>query len=120
MIELPHHHSDGGNTDKILEKLSQIEDFQAVSLLFKQLCDPTRLRIFWLLCHCEQCVVNIAALMDMTAPAISHHLRALRGSGLISGRRDGKEVYYRATDNLQAVTLHHMLERIMDITCPES
>ena len=105
MIELPHHHSDGGNTDKILEKLSQIEDFQAVSLLFKQLCDPTRLRIFWLLCHCEEWVINISALVEMSSPAVSHHLKLLKDSGLIVSRRDGKEVYYRAAENRQAELL---------------
>ena len=55
------------------------------------LSDPSRLRIFWLLCHCEECVMNISALVDMSSPAVSHHLRNLKASGLIVSRREGKE-----------------------------
>ena len=64
----------------------------------KQLGDPSRLRIFWLLCHCEECVLNIAAIVNMSSPAVSHHLRLLKSSGLIVSRREGKEMYYRTAD----------------------
>ena len=39
--------------------------------------------------------------------------------GLITSRRDGKEVYYRAADNLQANALHHMIEQIAELSCPQ-
>ena len=26
--------------------------------IFKQLSEPTRIHIFWILCHCEECVIN--------------------------------------------------------------
>ncbi|MDD6598560.1 MAG: ArsR family transcriptional regulator [Anaerovibrio sp.] len=31
--------------------------------------------MFWILCHCEECVLNIAALLNMSSPAVPHHLR---------------------------------------------
>lgn len=96
------------------------EDLHIVSELFLQLGDSSRLRIFWLLCHCEECVINIAALVGMSSPAVSHHLRKLKSCGLIISRRDGKEVYYKAADTDEAQLLHHMLEDLVKIACPDS
>ena len=117
--ELPHCHSEGEKITWIREQLNHVEDFQIVSEVFKQLGDTTRIRIFWLLCHCEECVLNISAMLNMSSPAVSHHLRPLKNSGLIVSRREGKEVYYRAADTEQSRLLHQMIERIMKITCPE-
>ena len=97
-IHLPHQHGEGRETVLIQAQLRRVARFQTVAEVFRQLGDATRIRIFWLLCHCEECVVNISALMEMSSPAVSHHLRTLRGSGLIVSRREGKEVYYRASD----------------------
>ena len=36
--------------------------------------------------------INIAALVGMTSPAVSHHLKQLKSSGLLTSRREGKEV----------------------------
>ena len=118
-MELPHHHGEGQETAVIQMQLSRIERFQAVAEVFKQLGDTTRIRVFWLLCHCEECVVNISAMLEMSSPAVSHHLRPLRTRGLIVCRREGKEVYYRAANTPQSQLLHQMIEQVMEITCPE-
>ena len=55
----------------------------------------------------------------MSSPAVSHHLRPLKNSGLIVSRREGKEVYYRAADTAQSRLLHQMIEQVMAIACPE-
>ena len=115
--ELPHCHSEGEKITWIREQLNHVEDFQIVSEVFKQLGDTTRIRIFWLLCHCEECVLNISAMLNMSSPAVSHHLRPLKNSGLIVSRRAGKEVYYKAADTEQSRLLHQMIERVMEITC---
>lgn len=116
--QLPHNHHENENTyDFLCTNIDNIEDFRMVAETFKQLGDPTRLRIFWILCHCEECVQNIAAIMNMSSPAISHHLRTLRSSGLIVTRRDGKEVYYKAASTKQTELLHYMMEQVMEITC---
>lgn len=118
-MNLPHHHGEGPETALIQAQLDQIDYFQAVAEVFKQLGDTTRIRIFWLLCHCEECVLNISALMKMSSPAVSHHLRPLKNSGLIVSRREGKEVYYRAADTQESRLLHEMIEQVMEITCPQ-
>ena len=99
--------------------VSQHPDFRLVCELFRQLSDETRIRIFWILCHREECVQEIAALMEMSSAAISHHLRRLRACALIISRREGKEVYYRAADTKEARFLHQMIEDLLDITCPQ-
>ena len=62
---------------------------------------------------------NLSELMNMSSPAVSHHLRSLRTSGLLISRREGKEVYYRAADTPQSRLLHQMIEMVMQIACPE-
>ena len=49
---LPHQHGEGPQTALIQEQLDHIDYFQTVAEVFKQLGDTTRIRIFWLLCHC--------------------------------------------------------------------
>lgn len=116
---LPHKHDTQNNLEHIESQLLRTEQFETVANIFKQLSDTTRIRIFWLLCHTEQCVINISALMNMSSPAVSHHLRVLRSCGLIKSRREGKEVYYRITDDRQAQLLHKTIENVMAIACPE-
>lgn len=118
-LRLPHQHGEGREAAFMQEQLRQVSRFQAVAEVFRQLDDTTRIRIFWLLCHWEECVLNISALLEMSSPAVSHHLRILKSSNLIVSRRDGKEVYYRAADTEQSQLLHQMIERIMEITCPK-
>ena len=113
---LPHDH--GQPMEQELQNMPSVENFQTLSDIFKQLGDGSRLRIFWLLCHCEECVVNLSAMVGMSSPAVSHHLKLLRAAGLIVNRREGKEVYYTAADTQQAQLLHHMIEDLMVITCP--
>ena len=117
---LPHNHGEHLNTELLIDNIAKTEDFQIVADLFKVLGDNSRVRIFWLLCHCEECVINISSMMDMSSPAVSHHLRQLKSYGLITSRREGKEVYYKAADTNQAQLLHHMIEQVIKITCPEA
>ena len=112
-------HDNGGDVEHVVEHMPKTESFQIVSDIFKLMDDNSRIRIFWLLCHCEECVINISALVDMSSPAVSHHLRQLKNGGLITSRREGKEVYYKAADTAQARLLHHVIEELVEITCPD-
>ncbi|MBQ9015946.1 MAG: winged helix-turn-helix transcriptional regulator [Firmicutes bacterium] len=114
---LPHSHDSG--SEHIMERSPDPADFQTVAGLMKQLGDPSRLRIFWILCHVEECVTDIAAMTDMSSPAVSHHLRILKTNELIVSRRDGKEMYYKAAETDIAQKLHHAVEEIMEISCPK-
>lgn len=115
---LPHNH--GTDETSLIKEFPNDEVIESVADVLKQLGDPSRLRIFWLLCHTEECVTNIAAMTEMTSPAVSHHLRILKNSGLITSRREGKEMYYKALDNKLVNSMHQMIEKIGDIRCPKS
>ena len=103
----------------VKEVLEQTDSFRIISETFRNLGDATRVRIFWLLCHEEKCVIDIASMLEMSSPAVSHHLKALKKSALIISRREGKEVFYRAADTLLSSLLHRMIEQVMEIACPD-
>ena len=111
-----HNHSQ--NAKKMIEKMPENKDFEKVSALFQLISDPTRLKIMWLLCHCEECVNDIACAVNMSAPAVSHHLRLLKQAGLLSSRREGKEMYYKLSGEAEAQLLHRSIDDIFDIQCP--
>ena len=115
-MSLPHDH--GQIMEQELKHMPSVENFPTVADIFKQLGDRSRIRIFWLLCHCEECVINLSAMVNMSSPAVSHHLKQLKAAGLIVNRRDGKEVYYTASTTEQAQLLHHMIEHMVKIACP--
>ena len=118
-IHLPHDHNHDKNHEKTLARVAAIEDFTMTADVFKQLGDGSRLRIFWLLCHCEDCVLNISAMVNMSSPAVSHHLKQLKSAGFITSRRSGKEMYYKAADTKQSKLLHTTIEQLMEIICPQ-
>lgn len=74
------------------------DDTERVSLLFKTLADPTRIRILFALKSDELCVCNIAFLLSMSQSAISHQLKVLRDTDLVRTRKSGKSVFYRLAD----------------------
>ena len=117
-IELPHNHNPKDNI--ILEEMPSLDTITVVAQAMNQLGNASRLRIFWLLCHCEECVINIAQATGMSSPAVSHHLKLLKSAGLIVANRNGKEMYYRAADTDIVLKLHHTIEEIARITCPET
>ena len=116
---LPHDHGDARRAALLRRQLMLGGDFGAAAELFRLLDDSSRLRIFWLLCHMEECVVNISAVTGMSSPAVSHHLRLLKDAGLVRSRREGKEVRYRAAETPTCRLLHEMIEKTMEISCPE-
>jgi ArsR family transcriptional regulator len=60
----------------------------------RALADDTRQRILQLLLEGELCVGDIVQAFPMSQPTISHHLSVLKQAGLVTSRKDGKQVYY--------------------------
>jgi ArsR family transcriptional regulator len=66
---------------------------------FKALGDPVRLRLLSLIASHEggeACVCDLTEAFDLKAPTISHHLKVLKETGLVTAERRGTWVYYRA------------------------
>lgn len=63
--------------------------------IFLALADPSRRAIFESLTLGETAVKDLTARFDISQPAVSQHLAALKDAGLVYGRREGRCVYYR-------------------------
>lgn len=113
-----HLHNHAGNLTELMKEIPTEQQFFMAADIFSTMCDSTRLRILWLLCHAEECVSDIAAAVSMSAPAVSHHLRTLKQSGLITSRREGKEVLYKLAGTKEASLVHNMIDDIFEINCP--
>lgn len=107
---------DHGHID-LLMKVPDADRSDKVADVFSHLCDGTRLRILWLLCHSEECVNNVAKAVNMSAPAVSHHLKILRQANIICAKRIGKEIHYRLADNPEAKLVHKMIDDIFEMKC---
>jgi DNA-binding transcriptional ArsR family regulator len=82
--------------------------------VFGAISDPTRRRIIDLLAKQERSVKELTRNFDVSQPAISQHLRALRESNLVRSKRVGTEQMYRLTADPLAgvfrwVSQHRML-----------
>ena len=61
---------------------------------FKVLSDPNRLMIVDMLSCGELCACVILEKFNITQPTLSHHMKSLCGSKIVSGRKEGKWMYY--------------------------
>lgn len=117
-VSLPHDH--GHISRELMCEIQQAHAFEDVADIFKMMSDGMRVQIFLLLCHCEECVINISALTGASSPAVSHHLRLLKDAGLVISRREGREVYYTAVKTPRAQILHETVEGLMESACPSA
>ena len=63
--------------------------------IFQALADPSRRAIFESFTRGEAAVKDLTARFDISQPAVSQHLAALKEAGLVDARREGRCVYYR-------------------------
>ncbi|HWQ71815.1 MAG TPA: metalloregulator ArsR/SmtB family transcription factor [Desulfitobacteriaceae bacterium] len=84
-----------GNIEKFRERVLEVA---GLSEIFKVLGDETRTKILYLLAHNKLCVCDIAVILEMSLPAVSHHLRLLKAFRLVKYVREGKMVYYSLAD----------------------
>lgn len=95
--------------------------------VFRALADPSRRAIFESLTRGEAAVKDLTARFDISQPAVSQHLAALKEAGLVNGRREGRCVYYRVEPqglkplvdwiaHYRAFWAHHIdrLERLLE------
>ena len=64
---------------------------------FKALADPARLRLISLVAAhqgAEACVCELTDPIGLSQPTVSHHLKVLRGAGVVGSERQGLWAYY--------------------------
>jgi len=62
--------------------------------VFKAFCDENRLIILEMLQSGEKCACVLLEKLSITQPTLSHHMKILCESGIISPRKEGKWTYY--------------------------
>ena len=87
------------NTDKLAE----------LTAFFKALADANRLKIIGLLAQQEYTVEQLAAILNLRASTVSHHLSRLTKAGLVSARAEGYYSVYR----LETDALEEMARRLL-------
>ncbi len=88
------------DTKKISHLIQNVSEDELSDLaeLFKIFGDSTRIEILFDLFQGEKNVTEICDDLEMNQSAVSHQLKILKVSKLITSRRDGKAVYYRLAD----------------------
>lgn len=84
-------------------------EFEELLAFFKALGDEKRLKIVGLLAQKPLCVEELAAILDLSAATVSHHLRKLAEAGLVVASAEG---YYNVY-SLRAETLRQMSSRLL-------
>ncbi|MCI1952688.1 MAG: metalloregulator ArsR/SmtB family transcription factor [Clostridiales bacterium] len=110
--EFIHVHQD--IVDRVNRVMPDEDTLYDLSELFKIFGDSTRIKILYVLFESEMCVCDIAQLLQMTQSAISHQLRALKQSKLVSSRREGKTVFYALADSHVRTILDQGMEHVSE------
>ena len=78
--------------------MSRTPDLKKSAEVFKAFCDENRLRIIRMLTGGEKCACEILDELSITQPTLSHHMKILCDSGIVTGRKDGKWTWYTLSE----------------------
>ena len=87
---------------------------QAVSAL-KVLANEDRLLLLCQLSQGEMCVGDLEQALGIRQPTLSQQLGVLRNEGVVSTRREGKNIFYNVAD----ARLLKVLELLYRLYCPK-
>ena len=99
-----------------LQKLKSKKMFLLLAETFQALGDSSRIQIVWALSKSELCVGDLAELLKMSQPTVSHHLRTLRNLKLVRVRKDGRTSHYSLDDEHIERLLHEGIEHVEDLS----
>lgn len=99
--------------DNFFKNISD-NDLYDLADLFKVFSDSTRLRILYALFDEKKNVNTISTELDMTQSAISHQLRYLKETNLVSSKRDGQSIIYSLADDHVKTIIKMGLEHIYE------
>lgn len=77
---------------------SPVVSVDAIVSVLKAVADPTRFQILWAVAEDERSVGQLSELVEAHVAAVSQHLARLRAAGLVTPRRDGTRIFYRAAN----------------------
>ena len=65
------------------------------ALVFKAFCDENRIKILNILSSGEKCACRLLEALSVTQPTLSHHMKILCDSEIVTSRKEGKWMYYK-------------------------
>ncbi len=86
--------------------------FVKVADYFAVLSEPNRLKIMHALCEGERSVGQVLERTGLSQTNASRHLGLMRLHGLVSARRDGKQIHYRIADDTMPQLCRAVCRRI--------
>lgn len=99
---------------KVLENQPDDEYLYDLADLFKTFGDSTRIKILYALFESELCVGDLATILQLSQPAISHQLKVLKDAKLVKFRREGKVIFYSLDDDhvrsILSIGMNHIEE----------
>jgi DNA-binding transcriptional ArsR family regulator len=78
--------------------MAGVDGYEAAGELLRALASPLRIAIITELSGGARCVHELVDALQAPQPLVSQHLRVLRGAGVVTGARRGREIEYRLTD----------------------
>lgn len=93
----------------------QTSDLAIAAALFHGLAEPTRLAILRHLATGEARVVDLTGALTLAQSTVSGHLACLRDCGLITGRPEGRQMFY-ALANPELLDLLTAAEKLLHVT----
>ena len=88
-------------------------EYEKNAKILKALSDPNRLKILDLLSCGEKCACEVLESFDFTQPTLSHHMKILCESGIVTTRREGKWTHY-CIDQAGSQYAKELLEKITE------
>jgi len=89
--------------------------------VFKAFCDENRLTILTLLCTGEKCACALQDALSIGQSTLSHHMKILCESGVVTARKEGKWTYYaidKAGGDMAARLLSQVTHVVSDERAP--
>lgn len=83
---------------------SEFKQISDISYLLKIVGEENRLKLLCLLKQGEHCVCEMLEHFEMSQSLVSHHLSDLKEIGLVTVRKDGRQVFYSLTKKGQNIT----------------
>jgi DNA-binding transcriptional ArsR family regulator len=111
---------DGGHLNKeheawLISTIPNEDDAIDAAQLFSQLSSSTRIRLLSMLALDDLCVCELADALKISQPAVSHHLRLLRQSGVVRYKKVGKQVIYYISEGRMGMLTRHIVNDIFTL-----
>ena len=82
----------------------------SLSEIFKVLSDDNRLKIVLKIAKGKMCANEILGEIGISQPTLSHHMKVLTDTGLVSANKEGTQVYYELNHSKVSCLCHFVRE----------